>query len=76
MEKTKQPNYWLNAILLENKEERDQFLTETNDNGVMTRPVWALMNRLEMFKNCIQDSLENSITIEARLVNIPSSVIK
>ena len=68
-------NYWLNAILLENKDERDQFLTETNDNGVMTRPVWALMNRLEMFKNCIQDSLENSITIESRLVNIPSSVI-
>jgi aminotransferase in exopolysaccharide biosynthesis len=68
-------NYWLNAILLENKEARDQFLQETNDNGVMTRPIWTLMHRLEMFKNCLHDSLENSIDIEARLVNIPSSVI-
>ena len=67
-------NYWLNAILLPNKEERELFLQQTNDNGVMTRPVWALMNRLEMFKDCIHDNLENSIYIEERLVNIPSSV--
>lgn len=67
-------NYWLNAVLLSDKTERDQFLTETNDNGVMTRPVWALMNRLEMFKDCSHDGLENSIYVEERLVNIPSSV--
>lgn len=68
-------NYWLNAILLSNKAERELFLQETNDNGVMTRPVWALMHRLEMFKDCIHDNLENSIYIEERLVNIPSSVV-
>lgn len=67
-------NYWLNAILLKDKEERDAFLTWTNDNGVMTRPVWALMTHLEMFRNCYHDSLENSRYIEDRLVNIPSSV--
>ena len=69
-------NYWLNAILLPNNEERDRFLQETNDHKVMTRPVWALMNRLEMFKNCIHDDLTNSIDIESRLVNVPSSVRK
>jgi perosamine synthetase len=69
-----QSNYWLNAVLFKNKEDRDLFLKETNENGVMTRPVWALMHRLEMFKNCIHDSLKNSIEIESRLVNIPSSV--
>jgi perosamine synthetase len=68
-------NYWLNAILLPNKEERELFLQQTNDNGVMTRPVWALMHRLEMFKDCIHDNLENSIYIEERLINIPSSVV-
>ena len=67
-------NYWLNAVLLDNKDERDLFLQETNENGVMTRPVWALMHRLEMFKNCMHDGLENSQYIEERLVNIPSSV--
>ena len=43
-------NYWLNAIILKDKEERDLFLKETNEKGVMTRPIWALMNKLDMFK--------------------------
>jgi len=67
-------NYWLNAILLPSHEERNAFLTQTNDNGVMTRPIWALMHRLDMFKDCIHDGLLNSLDIENRLVNIPSSV--
>jgi perosamine synthetase len=67
-------NYWLNALLLENRVERDEFLTYTNVNGVMTRPVWTLMHKLTMFAHCIHDGLNNSLDIEARLVNIPSSV--
>ena len=67
-------NYWLNAILMESKEERDLFLQVTNDAGVMTRPVWALLHRLEYLKDSMHDSLENSLYIEERLVNIPSSV--
>lgn len=67
-------NYWLNAILLTDKNERDEFLTYSNNNGVMTRPVWTLMHKLSMFKHCIHDDLANSIELEERLVNIPSSV--
>jgi len=67
-------NYWLNAILMESKEERDLFLQVTNEAGVMTRPVWALLHRLEYLKDSMHDSLENSLYIEDRLVNIPSSV--
>ena len=67
-------NYWLNAILMESKEERDLFLQVTNEAGVMTRPVWALLHRLEYLKDSMHDSLENSLYIEERLVNIPSSV--
>lgn len=67
-------NYWLNAVMLDSAATRDSFLTETNDSGVMTRPVWALMHRLEMFRDCMHDGLKNSIDIESRLVNIPSSV--
>lgn len=66
-------NFWLNCILLPNKEERDNFLKVTNENGVMTRPVWELMNELPMFSSCETDALENSIYIGERLVNIPSS---
>lgn len=67
-------NYWLNVVILKDKESRQQFLQETNDNGVMTRPIWELMNRLPMFENCEHDGLENTIWLADRVVNIPSSV--
>ena len=68
-------NYWLNALVFENKEQQVQFLEETNSNGVMTRPIWRLMNRLPMFQDCQTDELKNAIWLEDRVVNIPSSVI-
>ena len=68
-------NYWLNAILFNNRRERDEFLTQSNASGVMTRPAWELMHRLPMFKSCVRGDLSNAEDVEARLVNIPSSVI-
>lgn len=67
-------NYWLNAIILKDKQERDLFLKQSNDSGVMTRPVWTLMNKLKMFNSNQCGSLENSTWLEERVVNIPSSV--
>ena len=67
-------NYWLNVVILPDHEKQQDFLQETNDNGVMTRPIWELMNRLPMFENCEHDSLENTIWFADRVVNIPSSV--
>jgi len=68
-------NYWLNAIRLKSKEERDYFLKFTNEHGIMTRPIWQLMNRLPAFVNCQTDALENAMWLEERVVNIPSSVL-
>lgn len=68
-------NYWLNAILLDNRNERDAFLEQTNKQGIMTRPVWELMNRLPMFQNTQCGDLSNAEWIADRLVNISSSVI-
>jgi dTDP-4-amino-4,6-dideoxygalactose transaminase len=67
-------NYWLCAILLKDKTTRDEFLQFTNDHGVMTRPVWALMNKLVMFKEALHGNLDNAQYLEDRIVNIPSSV--
>jgi len=67
-------NFWLNAIILKDRLERDEFLKFTNDNGVMTRPVWDLIHTLRMFKDSDHDSLSNSLWLADRLVNIPSSV--
>ncbi|MEH6874268.1 MAG: LegC family aminotransferase [Candidatus Competibacter sp.] len=67
-------NYWLNAILFDSLAERDAFLDYSNGQGVMTRPIWRLMHRLDMFRDCPHDRLENSLWLEERVVNIPSSV--
>lgn len=67
-------NYWLNVVILPDHDKQLEFLQETNDNGVMTRPIWELMIRLPMFENCEHDSLENTIWFADRVVNIPSSV--
>ena len=67
-------NYWLQAIILENAEQRDQFLKITNAQGVMTRPIWRLMNELDMFHGCQHGDLSHSKWLEQRVVNIPSSV--
>jgi phosphotransferase system HPr-like phosphotransfer protein len=60
--------------MFESINHRDEFLEYSNSNGVMTRPIWALMHRMKMFENSIHDGLSNSIEIESCLVNLPSSV--
>ena len=67
-------NYWLMCVELNDKAERDLFLKETNDNKIMTRPIWQLMYRLPMYSNCQRDSQQNAEFLEERIVNIPSSV--
>lgn len=67
-------NYWLMCVELENKEEREFFLKETNANKVMTRPIWQLMYRLPMYAMCQKDQQKNAEFLEERIVNIPSSV--
>jgi len=68
-------NYWLQVVLLNDVNQRNEFLEFTNKNGVMSRPIWKLMNELEMFKDCQKTDLKNAKYLEERVVNIPSSVI-
>ena len=67
-------NYWLNALLLADKKEQIAFLEFANAQGVMSRPVWTLLNELPMFKDCFVMPLVNSKWLADRLVNIPSGV--
>ena len=69
-------NYWLNAAICNSIEQRDELLKITNEQGVMTRPIWALMNKLPMYKNALVGDLSVSEWLETRVVNLPSSVIK
>lgn len=67
-------NYWLNAIILHDITERDNFLKFSIENGVMTRPVWNLLNTLPMYDKCQTTDLENANYLADRIVNLPSSV--
>jgi len=71
-----QSNYWLNAIICPDTQVREVLLKETNEKGVMTRPIWQLMHRLPMYKNALKGDLTYSEYIESHLVNIPSSPVK
>ena len=68
-------NYWLNALILKDKRTRDEFLNYTNNKGVMTRSIWRLMNKLDMFKDAQCGDLSNAEWLEDRVVNISSSII-
>jgi len=67
-------NYWLNAVIMPDRQTRNEFLKATNQAGVVTRPAWRLLNKLEMYRECWTDALENANWLEDRVVNIPSSV--
>lgn len=67
-------NYWLNAVILEDRSTRDRFLEETNAMGVMTRPLWSLISELPVYNHALRGELINSEYFRDRLVNLPSGV--
>lgn len=68
-------NYWLNAVICDSGDQRDALIKATNDEGVMTRPIWHLMNDLPIYANCRKGDLRNAEWLEVRVVNLPSSVL-
>lgn len=68
-------NYWLNVIIMKDRDSRDAILEATNGGGVMTRPIWKLMSKLRMYSGCPATNLDNALWLEDRVVNIPSSPI-
>lgn len=69
-------NYWLNCLMLDEPSlgNRDAILEATNNAGLMTRPTWALMPDLDIYTDCPRMPLAGAREIEARLINLPSSV--
>ena len=68
-------NYWLNAVILPDRETRNGFLEASNNAGVMTRPAWQLLNKLQIYSTCQSGLLPNAEWLADRVVNIPSSVM-
>jgi perosamine synthetase len=68
-------NYWLNTLILDADDtaRRDAVLTCLNENGIGARPVWRLMHRLPMYRDCPRMSLDVAESLERRIINVPSS---
>lgn len=68
-------NYWLNAIVLaeQHAAQREHLLEALNAAGYMSRPIWTLMHKLPMYRNCPRMDVTVAEQMEARVINLPSS---
>jgi perosamine synthetase len=68
-------NYWLNAIILDGESDAlvDEILAITNENGIMTRPLWELIHTLPMYRSCPKADLSESVSLMKRVLCLPSS---
>ena len=68
-------NYWLQTIVLDEPDEelRNIILTALNEAGLMSRPAWTGLHKLEHFKECPKMDMTVVNSLEKRIINIPSS---
>jgi perosamine synthetase len=69
-------NYWLNVLLMKDRNERNALLEYTNASGIITRPAWRLMTDLPMYSSCVHTDLTNAEKLEKTIINLPSSIRK
>jgi len=69
-------NYWLNTIIIDDNKSKllTQILEFTNNNGIMTRPIWTPMHQLPMFSEAPRMNLNVVENLAHRILNLPSSV--
>lgn len=66
-------NYWLNAIQLKNKEQRDQLLMRLHEKNIMARPIWTPLDQLPHFAKSPKGPLPVTQALYESVVCLPSS---
>ncbi len=69
-----QSNFWLNAVLCENRLQRDALLNHLHSHGILSRPSWTPMHLLPMYAACMRGALPQTQRLFDTLVNLPSGV--
>lgn len=69
-------NYWLQTLVLDESLNREEVLTFLNEKGVMSRPIWRPIDKLEMYKACPKMELSVTDILNKNIVNIPSTPIE
>ena len=68
-----QSNYWLNLLLVP-PERKEPLLAHLIESDIMARPVWGLINRQPMYRNCEAGPLPVAESLYAGGISLPSSV--
>jgi perosamine synthetase len=70
-------NFWLNAVRAElgTMAERDAALSALHDAGYQCRPLWTLMHRLPMYRDCPRAALPVAERLERSVIKLPSSAV-
>ncbi|MBT7902009.1 MAG: aminotransferase DegT, partial [Candidatus Marinimicrobia bacterium] len=69
-------NHWMNLLKIENKvynEDREVLMKRIVENGIQTRPVWALNHEQKPYKNCQYYKIENAKKLVENSLCLPSS---
>ena len=53
---------------------RLKIIKKLRANNICVRPTWKLLHTLKPYKKCQKMNLKNSLSMEKRIINIPSSV--
>ena len=56
-------NFWLNTAITNSLSERNKMLEYTNNKGVITRPVWTPMHKMEIYQKFKKMDLSNKMVI-------------
>jgi perosamine synthetase len=74
--KNSKSNYWLNSLILNSAQERDEFLTQLHQAKIYCRPAWVPLTDLPIYRSCFSMPLPNMKFISDRVLNLPSSAIE
>lgn len=68
-------NYWLNAVRvrLADLGERNELLEKLISRGFQCRPLWTLLHRLPMYRECPRAELPVAERLEVSVITLPSS---
>lgn len=68
-------NYWLQSLLLEEPyvSLRDEIIRECHKANLFLRPAWDLLSQLPMYASLPKMDLSGAISLQKRLINLPSS---
>ena len=68
-------NNWLNAVIIKEdyKYLRKKIFKKAIELKIGIRPVWSLLHKSRKYKKCQKTNLQNAISLEKRIITLPSS---